>query len=252
MFSFGIGDEVAQPGGSVASEPNTNAPAAQLTKRERTRALIRDIALRSFRERGYDATTVRRIAEEAGVSVGTTNYHFATKNHLVQELYLDVQEAHSQAAEPQLDGVRDLVDRLAIVYRTGLEQLEPYHPHAPEFLAAAVSPRSPINPLSDESAPALAVIRGLFERAVEGAKSPLPDEFKTELPQALVLSHLLLALLWVYDSSPDRARTRRILDRALNLLRMTLPLTRIPVVRAPLRELLALAGSVRAGWVGRA
>ena len=220
--------------------------AAQPSKRERTRALIRDVALRSFRERGYDATTVRRIAGEAGVSVGTTNYHFATKNHLVQELYLDVQEAHSGAALPQLEGVRDLVDRLAIVYRTGLEQLEPYHSHAPEFLAASVSPRSPINPLSEESAPALAVIRGLFERAVEGAKSPLPDEFRAGLPQALVLSHLLLALLWVYDSSPGRERTRGILDRALNLLRMTLPLTRIPVVRAPLRELLALAGAIRA------
>lgn len=256
MFSFENGGEGVEAGGPFASAPDTSGPiesgpVAQPTKRERTRALIREIALRSFRERGYDATTLRRIAEEAGVSVGTTNYHFATKNHLVQELYLDVQEAHSEAAMPQLDGVRDLVDRLAIVYRTGLEQLEPYHSHAPEFLAASVSPRSPINPLSEESAPALAVIRGLFERAVDGAKSPLPDDFKAELPQALVLSHLLLALLWVYDSSPDRERTRFILERALNLLRMTLPLTRIPVVRAPLRELLGLAGSVRAGWVGR-
>ena len=28
------------------------------TKSERTRALLRDLALRSFRERGYDATTI--------------------------------------------------------------------------------------------------------------------------------------------------------------------------------------------------
>ena len=47
--------------------------AAPLTKSERTRSLIRDIALRSFRERGYDQTTIRLIAQEAGVSVGTTN-----------------------------------------------------------------------------------------------------------------------------------------------------------------------------------
>ncbi|WP_424464305.1 TetR/AcrR family transcriptional regulator [Pseudoclavibacter helvolus] len=256
MFSFGdaatednsAGDNTAAANSAVQDESGAAVAErpAQLSKRERTRALLREVALRSFRERGYDATTVRRIAEEAGVSVGTTNYHFATKNHLVQELYLDVQEAHAAAAIPQLEGERDLVDRLAIVYRAGLDQLEPYHPYAPEFLAASVSPRSPINPLSEESAPALAVIRSLFERAVDGAKSSLPDEFKAGLPQALVLSHLLLALLWVYDSSPDRARTRRILDRALNLLRMTLPLTRIPGVRAPLRELLALAGEVRA------
>ncbi|GAB3296183.1 TetR/AcrR family transcriptional regulator [Pseudoclavibacter terrae] len=247
MFSFEPGGHSDDSDGPDGEAPRgERGPALPSTKRERTRALIRDVALRSFRERGYDATTIRRIAEEAGVSVGTTNYHFATKNHLVQELYLDVQESHADAAIGQLEGVRELTERLAIVYRTGLEQLEPYHPHAPEFLAAAVSPRSPINPLSEESAPALAVIRGLFERAVDGAKSPLPDEFKAGLPQVLVLSHLLLALLWVYDSSPGRERTHRILDRALNLLRMTLPLTRIPVVRAPLRELLALAGEVRA------
>ena len=42
------------------------------TKSARTRALIRDAALRSFRERGYDQTTVRLIAQETGVSVGTT------------------------------------------------------------------------------------------------------------------------------------------------------------------------------------
>ncbi|PPG40541.1 TetR/AcrR family transcriptional regulator [Pseudoclavibacter sp. RFBA6] len=247
MFSFKSGGHSEDSDGPVAEAPRgERGPLLPSTKRERTRALIRDVALRSFRERGYDATTIRRIAEEAGVSVGTTNYHFATKNHLVQELYLDVQESHADTAIGQLEGVRELTERLAIVYRTGLEQLEPYHPHAPEFLAAAVSPRSPINPLSEESAPALAVIRGLFERAVDGAKSPLADEFKAGLPQVLVLSHLLLALLWVYDSSPGRERTHRILDRALNLLRMTLPLTRIPVVRAPLRELLALAGEVRA------
>ena len=67
------------------------------TKSERTRALLRDLALRSFRERGYDATTIRLIATEAGVSVGTTNYHFASKADLVQELYLDVQERDLRA-----------------------------------------------------------------------------------------------------------------------------------------------------------
>src|SRR5262245_51741038 len=96
------------------------------TKSERTRALIRGVALRSFRERGYDHTTIRLIAQESGVSVGTTNYHFASKNDLVQELYLDVQRAHAAAAEPLLAGTDDLIERLGIVFRTGLAELEPY------------------------------------------------------------------------------------------------------------------------------
>lgn len=216
------------------------------TKRERTRARIRAVALRSFRERGYDATTIRLIAEEAAVSVGTTNYHFASKNHLVQELYLDVQTAHRDAAEPLLAGEADLIDRLDVVYRTGLDQLAPYHPHAHEFLAAAMSPRSPINPLSEESAEALAVVRSLFDEAVRGAtKSTVPAEFRDTLPQALTLAHLLLALYWVYDTSPDQTRTRALLSRGLKLLRLALPMTKVPVLRAPLRELLALVGQVR-------
>ncbi|MFD4957525.1 TetR family transcriptional regulator [Microbacterium sp. NPDC058389] len=226
---------------------DASTPAILPTKSERTRARLRDIALRSFRERGYDATTIRLIAEEAGVSVGTTHYHFATKNHLVQELYLDVQEKHRAAAEPALAASTDLVDRLSIVYRTGLDQLTPYHPFAPEFLSAAVSPRSPINPLSEESAPALGVIEGLFREAVDGAAGTgLPDDFRASLPDALVLGHLLLALFWVYDRSPGQERTRALLDRGLRLLRMALPFARMPLLRKPLQELLELVASVKA------
>ncbi|MFT3799089.1 TetR/AcrR family transcriptional regulator [Microbacterium sp.] len=215
------------------------------TKSERTRALLREIALRSFREEGYDATTIRRIAAEAGVSVGTTNYHFASKSLLVQELYLDVQQRHRAAAMPALDGVDDLIDRLAVVYRTGLDQLAPYHAHAGEFLAAAVAPRSEINPLSAESAPAREITEELFAAAVRGARHRLPGDIVATLPSALFLGHLLLALFWVYDRSPGQERTRRLLDRGLTLLGTTLPLVRLPLVRPLVRDLLSLIAEVR-------
>lgn len=217
------------------------------TKSERTRALIRDVALRSFRERGYDATTIRLIAQEAGISVGTTNYHFASKNDLVQELYLDVQLAHRDAVTPLLANTDDLVDRLALVYRTGLAELEPYHRFAPEFLSAAMSPRSSVNPLSAESTPSRETVIGVFRDAVTGAKKKsLPAELEEALPSALMIAHLLLALFWVYDSSPDQRRTQRLLDGGLRLLRLSLPLLRVRVLRAPLRELLDLVAEVRA------
>ena len=135
------------------------------TKSERTRALIRDVALNSFRERGYDATTIRLIAQDAGISVGTTNYHFASKNDLVQELYLDVQLAHRDAVTPLLATTDDLVDRLALVFRTGLDELEPYHRFAPEFLSAAMSPRSSVNPLSEESTASRDIVVGRVPRS---------------------------------------------------------------------------------------
>lgn len=221
--------------------------AERATKGERTRQRIRTAALSSFRENGYDATTIRRIADELGVSVGATNYHFPSKNHLIQEMYLDVQHAHRDAAAPLLDAESRLIERLGIVYATGLDQLTPYHAHAGEFLSAAVSPRSPINPLSTESADALGVVEELFAQAVEGAApSGLPDDIRALLPRALVLAHLLLALYWVYDTSEGQRRTRALLDRGLKLLRTVLPLARLPLLRGALRDMLSLVGEVRA------
>ncbi|OKI24386.1 hypothetical protein A6A07_05860 [Streptomyces sp. CB03911] len=48
-------------------------------KSEQTRALILETAMRLFKERGYDKTTMRAIAAEAGVSVGNAYYYFASK-----------------------------------------------------------------------------------------------------------------------------------------------------------------------------
>lgn len=236
---------VAPRSGARYSLNMFSTPAGSSSKRDRTRAVIVETALRSFRERGYDATTIRHIAAEAGVSVGTTNYHFASKNELVQEFYLQVQHAHRAAAEPELARTRDLRERLAVVFHTGIDQLAPTHEHAPEFLTAAVSPRSSINPLSPESNASLAVVEELFRRAVDGADHKLPNDIADALPGALVLTHLLLAMYWVYDDSPDQAKTRRLLDKGLGLLALALPLARLPLLRRPLRELLELIAEAR-------
>lgn len=215
------------------------------SKSDRTRLALRTIALRSFREHGYDATTIRRIAEEAGVSVGTTHYHFASKNALVQELYLDVQERHRAAALPQLAESTDLIERLRIVYSTGLDELTPYHDHAGEFVSAALSPKSDINPLSPDSALSRDMAEALFVEAVSGARTALPDDITRGLPAALFLGHLLLSLYWVYDRSDGQQKTRTLLDRGLRLLSLVLPVVRLPLVRRPVAEMLDLIGDVR-------
>ena len=54
------------------------------TKRgETSRAAIFGAALELFQERGYDATTMRAIADRAGVSLGNSYHYFPSKEHLV-------------------------------------------------------------------------------------------------------------------------------------------------------------------------
>ncbi len=52
-------------------------------KKARTRAAIREHALRLFREQGYNATTVEQIAEAAEVSPSTFFRYFPTKEDVV-------------------------------------------------------------------------------------------------------------------------------------------------------------------------
>ena len=215
-------------------------------KSAQTRELIRGVALRSFREQGFDATTMRSIATEAGVSLGNAYYYFPTKTHLVQELYLEVQHAHRAAAEPLLARTDDLAGRLGVVLRAGLEQLAPFHGYAAGFLTAMVAPDSPLNPMSPESEPAREITVGLFRDAVDGAKQGLPAEFATRLPKALWLAYLLLCLFWSYDRSPEQRTTGRLVDQGLKLFKAALPLLRVPGVRAPLRTLLDLVGGIGA------
>jgi TetR/AcrR family transcriptional repressor of bet genes len=65
--------------------PRKSSPTRQLAG-ERQLALI-EAAIRSLKRHGHEGLSVRRIAEEAGVSIGLINHHFPNKNALIAEAY---------------------------------------------------------------------------------------------------------------------------------------------------------------------
>ena len=70
-----------------------------MARTSETRDKLVEVALRLFREEGFQATTMRRIADEAGVSLGNAYYYFAGKDELVNELYVVIQRDHRERAE---------------------------------------------------------------------------------------------------------------------------------------------------------
>jgi AcrR family transcriptional regulator len=70
-------------------------------KKARTRAALREHALRLFREQGYERTTVEQIAAAADVSPSTFFRYFPTKEDVVLQDDMDTRTMEALARQPR-------------------------------------------------------------------------------------------------------------------------------------------------------
>lgn len=213
---------------------------------EQTRTAILNSALGLFREVGYDKTTMRAVAENASVSLGNAYYYFGSKEHLIQGFYDQVQVEHAAAAEPLLATQSTFAARLGGLFHAWIEIAEPYQEFAGKFFKNAAEPDSPLSPFSDQSKPAREASTSLFRSAVDGSDLKLAAGLRKELPELLWLLHMGVVLFWVHDRSPHQWRTRALVDRVVPLVDKLARLTRLPVVRGVVADLIELVDSIRA------
>ncbi|MEU6145469.1 TetR family transcriptional regulator [Streptomyces sp. NPDC047081] len=207
------------------------------SKSEQTRALILETAMRLFQERGYDKTTMRAIATEAGVSVGNAYYYFAGKEHLIQGFYDRIAAEHQVAVREVLERETDLEARLAGVLKAWLDIAKPYHEFAVQFFKNAADPDSPLSPFSPESEHARVEAISVHREVLAGAtKTKVPEELRDVLPELMWLSQMGLVLYWIFDRTEGRERSYRLAERGAKLTARGVSLARFRVLRPLVRE----------------
>lgn len=218
---------------------------ARSVKGEQTRNAIVTAALRMFRENGYEATTMRAIAKEAGVATGNAYYYFASKEELIQEFYARNQADHALACRLILDTETSLRPRLTGVLRALVDTQAPYHSFAAKLYKHASEPSSPLSPFSKESSPTRNAAIALYAEVIDGARIRVPGRLRARLPELLWLYSMGVVLYWVHDTSPGCAKTYRLIDVTVPIAVRLIRLARLPVVRSLSDQVLSVVDEIR-------
>ena len=230
----------------VGAESSLRAD-ARPPKSEQTRARIVETALRLFKQRGYDGTTMRAIAAEAGVSVGNAYYYFDSKEHLIQGFYHLVESLHAEATGAILPGCRDFESRLRATMLAWLDVAAPYHEFAAQFFKNAADPASPLSPFSAESAPAREASFAIYRRVLDGSSAAVSPDLAAELPRLLWLYQMGIVLFWVHDRSAGTARSRDLVDRTVPIVARLVAISRYRMLRSIVSQLVDLVRTLGPG-----
>lgn len=217
------------------------------SKGERTKQRIVAAALELFRKNGYEATTMRMVAEAADVSLGNAYYYFKSKDLLLQAFYREVHDAHVQKARPLLDGEKTLLKRLRAVMDSKLEVIEPYHRFSALMFRSAADPDSPLNPFHPAGDDIRREGEQLFAEALEGSSTKIPKSLQGELPNLLWTYSMGIVLYWIHDRSPRREKTRRLIERTTDLCATAIKLSSNPLLRPFQRKVLQLVKDLQFG-----
>ena len=212
---------------------------------ESTREVIVETALRLFRERGFDATTMRAVAAEAGVSVGNAYYYFDSKEALIQAYYDRAQAEHEAACRELLATEEAFAARLEGVLREWVRVSEPYHEFAVKFFKHAAEPTNPLSPFSAQSSPAREAAVAIYRQVVEGSRDRMDTELRAELPELLWLVSMGTVLFWVHDTSPGCARTYRLIEVTVPLIDRLVGLSYLPGLRGITKDFIAVVHELR-------
>jgi AcrR family transcriptional regulator len=219
-------------------------PPGQSAQGVAARDRLYETSIRMIRERGYEATTLREIAREAGVSVGLLYRYFPGKQAVLIALYDELsQDFARQTADMRHGRWRD---RFLFALRASVRVLQPHRttlralipilvgdPDDGVFAASTVFSRVRVQQVFEDA----------ITRSADAPRPPLAEA----LGRLLYLVHLAVLLWWLLDKTPRQRATQAL----LGLTEQLLPSAALALRLAPVqRFVLEMDELIREGLFG--
>jgi AcrR family transcriptional regulator len=203
-------------------------PAGRTAQGDAARERLYATATELIAARGYEATTLRDIAKEAGVSVGLLYRYFPSKQAVVIALYDELSSEYARQAARLPPG--RWRDRFLFALKTSLRVLEPH-----QMALRALTPVMVGDPqegiFSAGTAFSRLRVQRVFEQAVTESSDAPRQPLAEALGRLLYLVHLTVLLWWLLDRSPKQRATAALVSLAEQLLPSVGLALRVPPVR---------------------
>jgi AcrR family transcriptional regulator len=214
------------------------------SKSESTENKIFEAALASFREQGFEAATMRGIAERAGVALGASYYYYASKDAIVMDFYRRSCDEMQDGIRQALEGTKSLERSLRSLIEVKLTYFGPNREVLRALLRNGADPRHALSPFSAETKDIREVDISWFDYAVRQSGARVPRDLSPRLPAVLWFFQMGVILFWVTDDSPRQCRTEKLLAIACKVVTSLIRLSSLPLMRAlrkPVLELIEIA-----------
>lgn len=216
-------------------------------KAEATSSRILDSALELFRQEGFDTSTMRDIAQKAGVATGAAYYYYPSKDAIVMDFYRRSCAEMQPKIEAALEGVRGLEARLRELIRVKLVHFAPNRGVLRALLRNGADPLHPLSPFSAQTREIRDIDVGWFRRILVDCGMRIPGDLEPHLPGVLWFFQMGVIFFWVTDDSPDQARTARLLELSTRIVARLVRVSGLPLMRPVRRAVLRLIDVVTGG-----
>lgn len=216
-------------------------------KSTETRDRILDTALELFRQEGFEAATMRAIAQRAGVATGAAYYYYPSKEAIVLDYYERVSREMAEQMHGALMEAGGLEERLRAMIRIKLSCFAPNRSVLRALLRNGADPAERVSPFSEATREIRERDTAWFRGVLEDSGLKIPRDLAPHLPHVLWLYQMGVIYFWVLDDSPSQQRTEMLLDKSARVVTGLVRLSTLPLTRPLRRIVVELIEIVRGG-----